>query len=164
MLEVADRFEDNPIANTADIVFQAQLGAITVLGSVSSQPQRELITATLKAIPGVVGIDDQLTLTGSMRSDDEILADVVFNIAWRTWANPTYVNAEVLNGKVILRGVVGRIAAIVLLIAFVIKARAKSSETSEESPSQTSVLVVADSVKNKLPFCAVQLTTTAFVP
>lgn len=109
--EVAQRLADNPIAETAKVDIQVAEGKIFLVGTVVSHAQRALITAAIKAVPGVIAVEDQLLLVNTRkRSDQDILVDIIFNIAWRTWANPTYVEAEVVDGEVTLSGVVGRVS------------------------------------------------------
>lgn len=82
-------------------------GAVTLSGTVSSYAQKSDATDDAWTAPGVIAVDNNLTVAPvAKRADAAIAADVRAAIAADTSVNSAYVGVDVINGTVFLRGTV----------------------------------------------------------
>lgn len=97
----------DPVVETWQVGLDVLDGAVTITGQVDSEAERAQATRLAKGIPGVRGVEDRVVvLRPDVRSDGEVLADVLSRLAWEVGAAADAVTPSVANGVVTLRGTV----------------------------------------------------------
>ncbi len=94
----------------ADVVVRVAGGVVTFSGIVQGAAERRAAEQAAWYVPGVVAVDDRLTISPShLRPDDDILRDVRFALDREArLADATRIAVEVRNGVVRLSGSVDR--------------------------------------------------------
>lgn len=89
------------------IVITAKNGAVTLTGTVADESKKMLAKETVASLPGVVTVDNQLTLSGGMassNSDTWLMARVKSTLLFHRNVDATTTQVFVENGIVTLRG------------------------------------------------------------
>ena len=89
------------------ITITAQNGAITLAGTVADESNKTLAKETVASLPGVVSVDNQLTLSTGLsapNSDTWLMAKVKSTLLFHRNVDATTTEVFVKNGNVTLRG------------------------------------------------------------
>lgn len=81
---------------------------VTLTGRVGSWTELQLAARIAKHVRGVEQLDNQLRIDfEDDRSDSEMAADIRSRLEWDIWVNNGVIAAQVMNGRVKVKGVVG---------------------------------------------------------
>ncbi len=86
-------------------------GVVTLTGQVGSWHERNLAGRLAKCVPGVRGVENDITFEyGEARTDPEIEADVKSRLRWDVRVDDLLIRVNVIDGVVKLSGTVGSVA------------------------------------------------------
>lgn len=98
----------DPATDVLDIAVTVDDGKVTLAGAVDSFAEKQIATDVTTSIVGVRSVDNRIAVnTPPYRSDSEIKADVEQRLYWDARIAHEYIDVEVRNGQVELRGTVG---------------------------------------------------------
>ena len=98
----------DPATEAYRVAVSVQSGVATLAGSVGSYAEKQLVARIAKGVKGIRDVRNDVAIDYlSKRTDLQIAADVKARLQWDIWINGDSINAQVLDGRVALTGVVG---------------------------------------------------------
>ncbi|MFW5872120.1 MAG: BON domain-containing protein [bacterium] len=95
----------DPALESHEITVTAEDGVIKLKGVVDSWQEKEFAAMKAKSIPGVIGLENYLSINfEDPRSDEEIKEDILKVIANDIWLEEEFINVTVNDAKVKLQG------------------------------------------------------------
>lgn len=103
---------DNPATDSYEIGVHSQDGELTLTGTVDSWQERELSATVAKGVRGVTGVVNRIAVepVTVQRPDLEIQQDVQETLRWNPLVDQEFLDVDVQDGEVRLRGTVGSLA------------------------------------------------------
>jgi osmotically-inducible protein OsmY len=111
LIDVREALLFDPATEAFEVDPVIENGHVTLNGEVSSWHEKQLVSHEVKAVRGVVAIDNKLDIVyPTSRSDAEIKADVTRALTTDIWVNRGLIDVSVDAGEVVLTGTVGSVA------------------------------------------------------
>jgi osmotically-inducible protein OsmY len=108
--DILTALQQDPATESYKIDVNVKNALVTLKGSVGSWTEVRLASWVAKRVRGVEQLDNQLRISYvDKRTDAEMAADIKARIQWDIWINNSLIAAEVMSGKVKLRGSVGSV-------------------------------------------------------
>lgn len=102
---------DDPVADSYEVEVEADDGVVTLRGNVDSWQEREMASAVTRSVFGVREVNNEIDVgLVTMRSDEEIHADVVSRLKFDASLDSEHIVVTVDDGEVRLEGAVGSVA------------------------------------------------------
>jgi osmotically-inducible protein OsmY len=100
--------KQDPATGTCKVDVAVETAVVTLTGRVGSWTELRLAARIAKHVRGVKQLDNQLRIDlGDDRSDSEMAEDIASRLEWDIWVNNGVIAAQVMKGRVKLKGVVG---------------------------------------------------------
>lgn len=101
----------DPATEQYEVEAIVENGTVTLLGTVDSYQEQELVKQVVKGVRGVTAIQDELEVVyKTERSDHEIETEIEQALRWDAYVDDQMINVTVSSGKVSLSGTVGSAA------------------------------------------------------
>jgi osmotically-inducible protein OsmY len=102
---------DDPATDLFDLDVTVQDGIVTLSGMVNSWQEKRLCTKVAKGVWGVKGFRSEIKVSQApRRPDNEIETEIERKLDFNVWVDNEGINVRVLNGHVIISGVVRSLA------------------------------------------------------
>lgn len=98
----------DPATEAYEITPTIEEGVVTLDGTVSSWPEKELAETVAKGVRGILGVRNNIDIEYERdRSDSEIKKEIEQVLRFDTFVDPALIDVAVDNGRVVLSGTVG---------------------------------------------------------
>lgn len=95
----------DPVAELCEIEVKVSNGIVTLIGVVNSWQERQICSQVAKGVIGVRKLQNEITVQHQPnRSDGEIKAEIKRSLEWDVWVDSEFIEVEVNQGWVVLRG------------------------------------------------------------
>jgi osmotically-inducible protein OsmY len=109
--EVEMALLEDPAADLFDLQVAVRDGIVTLSGLVNSWQEKQLCVKVAKGVIGVKDVRSDIKVSQTPhRPDDEIAPEIERKLAFDMWVRDERIDVKVLNGHVILSGIVGSLA------------------------------------------------------
>ncbi|NIT56263.1 MAG: BON domain-containing protein [Aliifodinibius sp.] len=103
--EVKDALTFDPATEAYEINVTVDNGMVTLTGTVDSRQEKKLTKEVVKGVKGIKAIKNNIEVRlREVRSDAEIETEIERQFEIDPWINDEYVNVEVNDGEVTLKG------------------------------------------------------------
>lgn len=101
----------DPAADSYEISVSVENGIATLTGTVESRAEKQLTGRVAKAVKGIKELKNEIRVNYTPdRSDEEIKRDIEGRLKWDVYVDDILIDVSVMDGKVVLSGIVGSAA------------------------------------------------------
>ncbi len=101
----------DPAAESYEVDVDVQDNVVTLTGRVDSWQERTLSEKVAKGVQGVTGLENKIDVLYKVdRPDAEIEAEIEQALRWDVLVDHALIEVDVINGRVVLSGIVGSLA------------------------------------------------------